>query len=75
MATYKIDITGEHCPMTFVKTKIELSKLKQGDLLEVLLNDGEALENIPQAALNQGFNVISVTPSSMHGKHLVLIEK
>ena len=30
-----LDITKEHCPMTFVKTKIELSKLNEGDILEV----------------------------------------
>ena len=38
MATKVLDITKEHCPMTFVKTKIELSKLQTGDILEVLLN-------------------------------------
>ena len=34
-----LDITKEHCPMTFVKTKIELSKLQPGDILEVLLSE------------------------------------
>ena len=39
MATKVLDITKEHCPMTFVKTKIELSKLQSGDILEVLLTE------------------------------------
>ena len=34
--------------MTFVKTKIELSKLSEGDILEVLLAEGEPLERSPQ---------------------------
>ena len=55
-----LDITKEHCPMTFVKTKIELSKLQPGDTLEVLLSEGEPLDNVPRNAREQGYNVISV---------------
>ncbi|MBO7078159.1 MAG: sulfurtransferase TusA family protein [Bacteroidales bacterium] len=60
MATKVLDITKEHCPMTFVKTKIELSKLAPGDTLEVLLSEGEPLDNVPRNAKEQGFNVLSV---------------
>lgn len=74
MATVKLDITKEHCPMTFVKTKIQLSKLSPGDVLEVLLNDGEPLQNVPRSAREQGFNVLEV--SHVEGKtHKVLILK
>ena len=74
MATYQIDITHEHCPMTFVKTKIQLSKLQSGDVLEVLLTEGEPLENVPKSSREQGFNVLEVS----HVKgfvHKVLIQK
>jgi TusA-related sulfurtransferase len=60
MTTKKLDITREHCPMTFVKTKIELSKLQKGDVLEVLLTEGEPLENVPKSATEQGFNVLEI---------------
>lgn len=74
MATVKLDITREHCPMTFVKTKIQLSKLNSGDVLEVLLNEGEPLQNVPRSAREQGFNVLEV--SHVEGKtHKVLILK
>ena len=46
--------------MTFVKTKIELSKLQDGDILEVLLSEGEPLDNVPRNAVEQGYNVLSV---------------
>jgi TusA-related sulfurtransferase len=62
MATFHLDITKEHCPMTFVKTKIELAKLKVDDILEVLLTEGEPLENVPRTAKEQGYNVLSVEP-------------
>lgn len=58
MAVYKLDITKEHCPMTFVKAKIELSKLAKGDRLEIMLKDGEPLENVPKSASEEGFLII-----------------
>ena len=60
MARKTLDITKEHCPMTFVKTKIELSKLSDDDTLEVLLSEGEPLDNVPRNAREQGYNVLSV---------------
>lgn len=75
MANFTLDITKEHCPMTFVKTKIELSKLKQGDTLEVLLTEGEPLENIPRSASEQGFKVLSVASTQLNKIHKVIIEK
>lgn len=55
-----LDITKEHCPMTFVRTKLELAKLKEGDVLEVLLSEGEPLNNVPKSATEQGFKVLSI---------------
>ncbi len=75
MANYKLDITKEHCPMTFVKTKIELAKLKQGDTLEVLLTEGEPLENVPKSSEEQGFKVLSITEAAVKGTHLIVIQK
>ena len=46
--------------MTFVKTKIELSRLQEGDILEVLLSEGEPLDNVPRNTVEQGYNVLSV---------------
>jgi len=74
MSTFKLDITKEHCPMTFVKTKIQMSKLQPGDLLEVLLTEGEPLENVPKSAREQGYNVLEV--AHVQGQvHRVLIQK
>ncbi len=74
MAIKQLDITKEHCPMTFVKTKIELSKLQSGDKLEVLLTEGEPLENVPKSASEQGYKVLEI----VHVKdkvHKITIEK
>jgi TusA-related sulfurtransferase len=74
MATYKLDITREHCPMTFVKTKIQLSKLQTGDVLEVLLTEGEPLDNVPKSSSEQGFKILGI--SHVEGAiHKVIIQK
>lgn len=75
MSVYNLDVTKEHCPMTFVKTKIELSKLQQGDVLNVKVTAGEPLENIPKSAAGQGFKVLSVKETEASGIYNVEIEK
>ncbi|OHB69221.1 MAG: response regulator SirA [Planctomycetes bacterium RBG_16_43_13] len=69
-----LDITKEHCPMTFVKVKLELSKMSPGDQLEVLLNEGEPLDNVPKSAVEQGFKVTSIRLGEKP-HHLVIIER
>ena len=55
------DFRGVSCPMNFVKTKIELATLKSGELLEVWLDDGQPIQNVPGSVRNEGHEVISVT--------------
>ena len=59
--THTLDITKEHCPMTFVKTKLKLAQIAEGDILEVLLTEGEPLNNVPRSATEQGFKVLEIT--------------
>jgi len=54
------DFRGVACPMNFVKTKIELSTQKSGDLLEVWLDDGQPIQNVPGSVRNEGHEVITV---------------
>ena len=74
MSTKQLDITKEHCPMTFVKTKIELSKLQSGDRLEVLLSEGEPLDNVPKSATEQGYKVLEIQ-HVRDNVHKITIEK
>lgn len=57
---HTLDITQEHCPMTFLRTKLKLAQLERGDILEVLLSEGEPLDNVPRSAREQGFRVLAV---------------
>ncbi len=59
--------------MTYVKTKLEMEKLKPGDRLEVLVNPGEPLRSVPQTAEGAGYKIIQIKPQA--DKHLIVIEK
>jgi TusA-related sulfurtransferase len=72
---YDLDVTQEHCPMTFVKTKIALNKLQPGDVLNVKVTEGEPLENVPKSATEQGYTVLSVKKTDIAGVYNIEIEK
>lgn len=61
--------------MTFVKIKIALSKLEKDEVLSVLVTEGEALENIPSSATEQGYAVLSVTKTEKNGVYQIEIKK
>lgn len=46
--------------MTFVRTKLKLAQIAPGDTLEVLLSEGEPLDNVPRSAMEQGYTVVAV---------------
>lgn len=52
------DFRGVACPMNFVKTKIALTPMKSGDVLEILLDDGEPIHNVPGSVKNEGHTVL-----------------
>lgn len=60
-ADAELDITGETCPMTFVRTKIKLETMRPGELLKVRLSGGEPLANVPRAVLDHGHGILATT--------------
>jgi tRNA 2-thiouridine synthesizing protein A len=54
---YLLDITQDHCPMTFVKTRLALDKMLVGEKLEIILKNDEPLKNIPRSARELGHKV------------------
>ncbi len=57
VAARTLDITGLTCPMTWVRTKLELERLASGEELVVRCPPGEALENVPRSAREAGHAV------------------
>jgi TusA-related sulfurtransferase len=56
MPARTLDISALTCPMTWVRTKLELERMAPGEELEVRAA-GEALENVPRSAREAGHRV------------------
>jgi TusA-related sulfurtransferase len=56
----RVDITTVVCPVTFVKAKVALEELDDGQILEVRLNDGEPIQNVPRSLKDEGHKVTRV---------------
>lgn len=55
-----VDITDVVCPVTFVKTKVALEELDDGQILQVHLNDGEPVQNVPRSVKDEGHQVLKL---------------
>ncbi len=71
--TFK-DCRGVGCPMNLVYAKVELSKLKPGQILEIILDDGAPINNVPGSAEREGHTIREKTKLD-DGNWSVLIEK
>lgn len=55
-----LDITDVVCPITFVKVKMALEDLENGQILDIHLNEGEPIQNVPRSLKDEGHKVLSV---------------
>lgn len=69
----KKDFRSVMCPMNFVKTKIALTPMQSGQILEILLDDGAPIENVPGSVKNEGHTILSTEKVENYWK--VLIKK
>jgi TusA-related sulfurtransferase len=58
-----LDLRGTPCPINFVRTKLCLEKMQQGDLLEVWLDAGEPIEQVPDSLKMEGYTIEKIVPS------------
>ena len=52
------DFRGVACPLNFVKTKMALSQLSKGQVLDISLDDGAPIENVPRSVADEGHVII-----------------
>jgi TusA-related sulfurtransferase len=55
-----LDLRGTLCPINWVKTKLALEELTEGETLEVILDDGEPMRNVPRSVKAEGHRVLGV---------------
>ena len=69
----EIDLRGVLCPINFVKTKLKLETMEDGQVLEVTLDDGEPMRNVPRSLKADGHKIIKV--EKLDGGYKLLVKK
>ncbi|MBO7669329.1 MAG: sulfurtransferase TusA family protein [Oscillospiraceae bacterium] len=59
-----VDITDVVCPVTFVKAKVALEELEDGELLTIRMNDGEPVQNVPRSIKEEGHQILRLTDNA-----------
>ncbi|MEH2068574.1 MAG: sulfurtransferase TusA family protein [Nostoc sp.] len=67
----QLDLRGTPCPINYVRTKVRLEKMPLGGLLEVWLDPGEPIEQVPDSLTMAGYQVEQITDCASYFSLLV----
>lgn len=69
-----VDITDVVCPVTFVKAKVALEELDDGQILAVRMNDGEPVQNVPRSIKEEGHQILKLNTNE-DGTYTLIVRK
>lgn len=69
-----VDITDKVCPLTFVKAKVAIDELDDGEVLAVRMNDGEPVQNVPRSLKDEGHQILRLYDNE-DGTYTLLVRK
>lgn len=73
---YFLDITQDVCPMTFVKARLQIEKMNQGEVLQIRLLGDEPLKNVPDSLTELGHLIVVLDRERPDGDlYTLLVEK
>ena len=70
----QVDITDVVCPVTFVKAKVALEELDDGEILAVRMNDGEPVQNVPRSIKEEGHQILNLLDNE-DGTYTLFVRK
>lgn len=70
----KMDLRGVICPLNFVEAKLKLEEMEDGQILELVLDDGDPIRNVPRSLKEEGHRIIKVQALE-DSAYLLLIRK
>lgn len=68
----ELDLRGEVCPYTFVRSKLWLEDMEVGEILRVVLDHLPAVDNVPRSFQNEGQEVLGVEQVNEDDWHVVV---
>ena len=69
-----VDITDVVCPVTFVKAKVALEELDEGQILSIRMNDGEPVQNVPRRIKEEGHQILKLDDNE-DGTYTLYVKK
>jgi len=60
-AAESLDLKGEVCPYTFVKSKLALEEMESGQILRVVVDNQGSAKNVPRSLSSEGHQVLDVS--------------
>jgi tRNA 2-thiouridine synthesizing protein A len=69
-----LDLRGEVCPYTFLRTRLALERLPPGALLRVLVDNETSARDVPRSLANAGHEVLTCEPGGA-GAWLIVTRK
>ncbi len=70
----QVDITDKVCPMTFVKAKVSMDELEDGEVLAIRMNDGEPVQNVPRSMKEEGHKILKLVDNE-DGTYTLYVRK
>lgn len=70
----QVDITDKVCPLTFVKAKVSLDELEDGEVLAIRMNDGEPVQNVPRSIKEEGHKILKLFDNE-DGTYTLFVKK
>jgi len=71
----ELDLKGEVCPFTFVKSKLAIEMMAPGQVLRVTVDNNESANNVPRSLTNEGHKVLSVEKVNDTDWHITVQKK
>ncbi len=69
-----VDITDVVCPVTFVKAKVALEEIDDGQILAIRMNDGEPVQNVPRSIKEEGHQILKLNANE-DGTYTLIVKK
>lgn len=55
-----LDLKGTPCPINYVKAKLYLEGIDSGSTVEIILDEGEPMDNVPKSLENDGHKILKI---------------
>ena len=68
----ELNLKGEVCPMTFVKTKLAIENLNSGERIKVIFNSSEAKINVPKSLKELNYKVITIKDIDENNFYIII---